>query len=222
MWGKWIFLLLFIILITSLYNYFPDAIDIKSSPQIIITIIIIVIYIIFSPQKHILKTLKSLLIWLILFATILILYSYKQNLKNIYYQVMTNIAPGKFIIAQDNTFTIKANINGQYHIQALVNNYPVDFLIDTGASMVSIPVNLAKKIGFNTDNLKYNQIFSTANGNILCATTYNNIIRIVDFSVNKVSISICPNELSTPLLGMNFLQYLKKISVENEEMILQY
>ena len=220
--AKLIFFIFLISTILALHHIYPEVINMESAPHIIMTILIISFLTLTSSSNNIFKTIKSILLWLFLFIIIILGYSYKYQLKEIFYQAMANIAPGKFTIISKGKIAIKANIAEQYYISAKVNNHSVHFLIDTGASIVSIPISIAEKIGFNVSNLVFNDRFHTANGVIFCASSNNNNITLENFSVNNVNISICPNELSTPLLGVNFLKMLKKYQVENGEMVLYY
>lgn len=105
-----------------------------------------------------------------------------------------------------------------YLADGFINGYPVTFLIDTGASFVSIPGELAQKIG-----LKKGAIYrvSTANGITKAyATTVHSLIVAGIEIRGKIIASINPaNQGDEVLLGMSALKYLH-FTIQNGNLIL--
>jgi clan AA aspartic protease (TIGR02281 family) len=114
-------------------------------------------------------------------------------------------------------FKLKQNSRGHYSTDASINDQSLTFVVDTGASVVSLPETIANgakiycddKVGMNTAN-------GVADG---CSTKIKKL-QFGPFVVNDVAAVIMPN-LSQPLLGMNVLQ-LFKIAQENGEMHISY
>lgn len=110
-------------------------------------------------------------------------------------------------IGQQNIVTLKRNRYGQYVTHGKINNHPVTFLVDTGASDISIPDKLAKKL-----NLKYGpkREYSTANGNIFASITTLKSVSIGNIKLQNVHASISPDPgIEDVLLGMSFLKYIE-------------
>jgi aspartyl protease family protein len=98
-------------------------------------------------------------------------------------------------------FYIDQAANGHYFVSGTVNEQSLNFLIDTGASMVALPGNVA-----NAANLHCEQFgrMQTANGSAtVCKVTINKLT-FGKFILRNVEASIVPN-LSQPLLGMNVI-----------------
>ena len=95
---------------------------------------------------------------------------------------------------------------GHYVASGEINNHKVVFLVDTGASFVSVPEGLAKKIG-----LKKGQPGATvtANGTITVYATVLDTISIGDIILHNVRANINPGMSGEEvLLGMSFLRGL--------------
>lgn len=108
---------------------------------------------------------------------------------------------------------IKQAPDGHYYVKAEVNSQPIVFIIDTGASMVSIPNQFAASNNLFCGNaVKANTANGTANG---CETLIAEL-RLGYHTIKNVRATIMQN-LDVPLLGMNILQGYD-ISQKNGEM----
>ena len=116
------------------------------------------------------------------------------------------------------TVTLKRNRNGHYVATGIINNHPVELILDTGATDISVPAKLAEKL-----NLKKGLPVKTvtANGTIDTYMTRLNSVQLGDIIINNVRASINPysNEV---LLGMSFLKQLEFTQRGNTLTIKQY
>jgi clan AA aspartic protease (TIGR02281 family) len=110
-------------------------------------------------------------------------------------------------------FIIKQNINGAYLMDGTVNGKALTFVIDTGASFVSLPSSIAHEARIYC---KDKVDMQTANGSIKGCSINIQKLNFGPFFIKDVKAVIAPN-LSQPLLGMNVLQQLK-IAQERGEM----
>jgi clan AA aspartic protease (TIGR02281 family) len=108
---------------------------------------------------------------------------------------------------------LKQNVGGHYATDASVDGKSLNFVVDTGASYVSLPESVAHDAQIYCDD-KIGM--DTANGVADACTAKIKKLQFGPFLVQDVSAVIVPN-LSQPLLGMNVLQ-LFKIGQENGEM----
>ncbi len=103
--------------------------------------------------------------------------------------------------------TLQRNRFGHYVASGHINNTPVVFLLDTGASDVSVPENLAQKIGLKRGRPK---IYQTANGPITAYATRLKKVELGGIVLTQIRASINPFMQSDEvLLGMSFLKYLE-------------
>jgi aspartyl protease family protein len=101
---------------------------------------------------------------------------------------------------------INADGRGQFVTTGEINGNPVRFLVDTGASVVTLPRNVAVRAGVVLDNAK-TVVVSTANGHARASRVLLNTVRVGTVSANMVEAIIMEDaQLSVPLLGMSFLK----------------
>lgn len=114
---------------------------------------------------------------------------------------------------------LKRNRFGHYVATGAINGQPVEFLLDTGATDVSIPVDIADRLG-----LKRGQrvLYQTANGTISAWRTRIDEIQLGPLRVGPVTASINPGDATGAiLLGMSFLRALD-FSQQGNTLTLKY
>jgi aspartyl protease family protein len=95
--------------------------------------------------------------------------------------------------------------NGMYLASGSVNGYTVDFMVDTGATVIAINGETAKRLG--VDYLGANQIgVRTASGVELAYSIQLQNVQLGDISLDNVdAVVIDGPEPQRALLGMSFL-----------------
>lgn len=96
--------------------------------------------------------------------------------------------------------------DGHFHIDGAIQGKPVRFLIDTGASTVSISREFAHSIGLGCDIAA---TFRTANGLVQGCTSRVDELDFGPFRIENLAIAILPNLASDALLGMNALRHVR-------------
>ena len=108
----------------------------------------------------------------------------------------------------------RADPRGHVALTAMVNGAPVRFLVDTGASRVTLTAEDARAAGIGPGELVFNQRSQTANGLAREAAVTLREIRIDRLSIDNVSAAVNEN-LNMSLLGMSFLRRLKSFEMRD-------
>jgi clan AA aspartic protease (TIGR02281 family) len=95
--------------------------------------------------------------------------------------------------------------SGHYFVDGSINEHKLNFVIDTGASVVAIPQGLANEAGLECQRQTMSQ---TANGLTRTCITVIKKLQFGSFTLTNVEASIAPN-LGQPLLGMNVLKQFR-------------
>lgn len=101
---------------------------------------------------------------------------------------------------------LKRNKAGHYVADGLINGQPVVFMLDTGASDVSIPAQLARELNLHRGMTVW---YDTANGRVKAYRTDLDEVRLGGIVMQHVAASINPGmQGNEVLLGMSFLKHL--------------
>ncbi len=99
---------------------------------------------------------------------------------------------------------IAADSQGHHWILGQINGKTTRFLVDTGATTVSLPAAFARSAGIDYQKGQRG-ILQTANGQAAAFRVTLDAVTIGDITVYQVDATVLENGLDTALLGMSFL-----------------
>lgn len=113
----------------------------------------------------------------------------------------------------DGVLLLKQNRSGHYLLNGRIKGKAITFMIDTGASVIS----LSRAVAMSAQIYCRDQVMMrTANGSTSACTAIIPTLELGPFRLKDVPAIIMPN-LEQPLLGMNILQNFR-VEQENGEM----
>ena len=158
-------------------------------------------------------------VWVAVIITAGSVYSYRGELVGVGQRLAGNITPSTTVAAQDESYdketerrtvAIRANQGGQFDVDTLINGTHVSMIADTGATMVTLTYEAARRIGIDVDGLDYSVKLRTANGIALGAMIDVDEIEVGGILVRQVAAIVSqPNVLHRSLLGMSYLRQVK-------------
>ena len=114
---------------------------------------------------------------------------------------------------------LERNRYGHYVASGAINGKPVEFMLDTGATDVSIPVAVAERLGLQRGQAVY---YHTANGTVRAWQTTVDVIQLGPLRAGQVRASINPHDSGeSVLLGMSFLKEMD-FSQQGNTLTLKY
>lgn len=118
--------------------------------------------------------------------------------------------------------TIRSRPDGHYWTRALVNKKStVEFMVDTGASVVALTYKDAQKMGLRPDKLDYRWEIRTAGGVTMGASVKIDSIQINQVHVKNVDAMVLRSDLDQSLLGMSFLRELYSYEFRGDRMLIR-
>jgi aspartyl protease family protein len=127
-------------------------------------------------------------------------------------------------VAQAGIRSISIPRDGRGHFQTdgRIDGQRIDFMVDTGASVVALNEKSAARFGLRPSRGDYNATVSTANGTIKAAPTRIAMMDVGGLIVRDVEAMVLPDEaLSENLLGLSFLSRLKRFEYANGRLVLE-
>jgi len=143
--------------------------------------------------------------WLLIFAMLIWFFGVlEKNKRNPNQNVSTNVLNGG-----EKEVVLQSSRHGHYIATGKINNQDVTFLVDTGASYVSIPERVANKVGLKKGA---ELLVSTANGTVTVYATTLDQVSLGEITLYNIRADINPHMDSDEiLLGMSFLRSLSVI-----------
>jgi aspartyl protease family protein len=112
--------------------------------------------------------------------------------------------------AYGRSMTIEPGQNGHFSVAADVDGRRMDFMIDTGASVIALREQDAARLGIHPARREYTANVATANGMVRGAPVELGLVEIGSLSVRNVAAMVLPDDvLGQNLLGMSFLSRVR-------------
>ena len=120
------------------------------------------------------------------------------------------------------SLNIPRDFRGHFQTVGRIDGQHINFMVDTGASVVALNEKSAARFGLRPSRSDYNATVSTANGTIKAARTRIAMMDVGGLIVRDVDAMVLPDEaLSENLLGLSFLSRLKRFEYANGTMVLE-
>jgi aspartyl protease family protein len=166
------------------------------------------------------KVFKYLAIWSAFGIFAISLYAYRFEFSDFKNRVMGEIKPSSIQINASGEMIINLAQDGHFYMDVEIDESPMRFMIDTGASDIVISVAEARRIGIKTEKLNFNKSYQTANGISWGASVILKTIKVGNMVFYDVPASVNSSEMGTSLLGMSFLRRFKKYEFYRDKLIL--
>jgi aspartyl protease family protein len=120
------------------------------------------------------------------------------------------------------TAIIPRDKNGHFQVNARVDGRRMNFMVDTGASVIALTATDAGRLGLRPTARDFTAQVKTANGMVRAAPTELDRVEIDGVTVRHVAALIIPDEaLSENLLGLSFLSKLRRFEYSNGKLVLE-
>lgn len=115
---------------------------------------------------------------------------------------------------------IERRSNGHFYVTAAVNGYPVDFVVDTGASMVALTVDDARRVGLDVDPGAFILVGRGASGDVR-----GQLVELDEVDIDGKRVSRVPGAviegLDVSLLGQTYLSQISSVQMNGDYMSLR-
>jgi aspartyl protease family protein len=124
--------------------------------------------------------------------------------------------------AGSRSVSIGRDHRGHFQTDGKIDGQRINFMVDTGASVIALNEKSAAQFGLRPSRADYNATVSTANGTVKAARTRLAMVDIGGLIVRDVEAMVLPDTaLSENLLGLSFLSKLKRFEYANGRMVLE-
>lgn len=117
---------------------------------------------------------------------------------------------------------IPRDARGHFQTEGRIDGQRLEFMVDTGASVVALNETSAAQFGLRPRRSDYTATVTTANGTVKAARTRLALLEVGGLMVRDIDALVLPDAaLSENLLGLSFLSKLKRFEYANGQMVLE-
>jgi aspartyl protease family protein len=194
----------------------------EQTAQLVALLLILIVIAggVFSRRRRISELVAGVVLWGGIFAVALVGYTLRNDISGLASRVFGELRPGVAVVdSAGGTATFQRGMGGHFEVQSRVNGAPMMLIFDTGASAVVLTEKDARAAGIDTGALGYTIPVSTANGTGRAAAVVLDEMEVGGIVRNKVRAYVAEaGALDTSLLGMTFLETLKRYAVTSNSL----
>lgn len=117
---------------------------------------------------------------------------------------------------------ISPGVNGHFQVSGEVDGRRLNFMVDTGASVIALTARDAAMLGIHPAESEYRAMVRTANGTVRAAPVTLSRVEIEDIVEYNVGAMVLPDgALGDNLLGLTFLSKLRKFEYSDGRLVLE-
>ena len=177
---------------------------------------------------------KSLAAWAAIGLVIVIGYSYRAELKAVWYRVAGEFDTSRPVPAEprrtgtrerdddDRALAIRQSTDGHYYVSATINGTDVRLLVDTGATVTVLSVRHAERAGIFPNPGDYTASVRTASGITKAAPVRIRELSIGDARLENVRALVMQTPGDLSVLGIETLQRFKSYEVRDGVLTLRW
>jgi aspartyl protease family protein len=162
---------------------------------------------------------KAGLAWIAIFATLFAIFSFRFEFIGIWERVKADISGTAGQNISGEAIELRRQDDGHYWLTVDINNKPVRFMVDSGATMTAINATTAREAGVEADG--YPIILGTANGRIAAKRGVVRSLSVGPHSIENHQVVVSERFGEVNVLGMNFLNSMQSWRVEANMMVLR-
>ncbi len=110
--------------------------------------------------------------------------------------------------------------DGHYYLTLEVNDAPINFVVDTGASDMVLGRADARRAGIDPESLNYFGSAMTANGPVKTARVRLDSVALGDIEDEGLTAVVTDGDLDGSLLGMGYLRLFGRLEIADRKLIL--
>ncbi len=161
------------------------------------------------------RRLRHAAIWLALALALAIGYSYRAELGDVADRLRGELVPYAAVTTEEGALRVRAQPDGHFYVDTLVDGQAIRFLVDTGASTVSLSRDDALRLGHDLGRLDFSRRIQTAGGVVRGAPVLLRRVELGETAFTNVRAIVNEQPMPISLLGVNALDRFESYEVRD-------
>ncbi|MFQ6552079.1 TIGR02281 family clan AA aspartic protease [Aestuariibius insulae] len=166
-----------------------------------------------SSRDQMNKTLQHAAIWGLIFVGVIAGYG-----------LWGDLGPTRFAaqsVGEDGAISVPRSRDGHYYLTLDINEEPITFVVDTGATEMVLTQTDAERVGIAPETLMFLGSANTANGIVRTAPVTLDRVELAGIPDYDVRAWVNEGEMRESLLGMGYLQRFSRIEIAGDRLMLE-
>lgn len=159
------------------------------------------------------KTLQQAAVWGLIFLGVVAAYGLWED-------ITRATSSGQIALSDSGQIIVPRSDDGHYYLTLTINDAPVRFVVDTGATDMVLTQNDARRVGIDPATLAYTGRAGTANGEVRTAFVRLGEVKLGSVTDHDIGAVVNEGDMSGSLLGMGYLQRWERFEIARGELIL--
>lgn len=174
---------------------------------------VLVIWFVVHNRQSLSKLMQQAVAWVLIFLGVIAAIGLWGDIRQ-------TIQPRQSVVSANNSIQVPRAPDGHFYLTLMINDVPVDFLVDTGASQVVLTQKDARRIGLKIEDLAFTGRAMTANGEVRTAPVRLGTVELGQISDQNIRAWVNAGEMTQSLLGMSYLQRWRKIEITGRGLVM--
>ena len=135
--------------------------------------------------------------------------------------IRQTVNPQQLVMTDTGRIEVPRGPDGHYYLTLDINDAPVRFVVDTGATSMVLTKTDAERVGLTADDLIFYSEAMTANGPVRTAPVRLDDVALGPFHDANVRAFVNEGEMNQSLLGMDYLNRYARLEIANGQLILE-
>lgn len=132
-----------------------------------------------------------------------------------------SVLPQQMVIGDEGRIELPRAPDGHYYVTLRLNDAPVRFVVDTGATSMVLTRAAAERAGIAPDDLHFLTEAMTANGMVQTSRVVLDRVALGPFEDLRVPAYVNDGEMENSLLGMSYLTRFSRLEISGGTLVLQ-
>ena len=159
------------------------------------------------------RVMRTAMVWGLIFLGVIAAYGLWGDIRD-------EVAPQQSVISSG-TIAVPRGPDGHYRLTLMLNDVPVDFIVDTGATEIVLTKEDAARVGLDESDLSFTGVAVTANGSVRTARARIDEMSLGPITDADVPVAVNQGDLFSSLLGMTYLQRFDRIEIADGRLLLE-
>jgi aspartyl protease family protein len=166
-----------------------------------------------SGRNSVNKILQQLAVWALIFIGVIAAYGMWGDIRQ-------TVMPQQSVLSGGARIELPRAPDGHYYANAMVNDVPIRFVVDTGATGVVLRKADAETAGIDMGALAFLGEAMTANGPVRIASVRTESFGFSGSEIPRFRVDVNEGQMSQSLMGMSYLQTFSRIEIANGMLVL--